>query len=258
MTAPATPASPPRWTARHTGWALSGGLGTAAWIVLIAWDRSPWAQLLAHHGAEDLAPDVAASVFVGAWALMIAAMMLPTTAPLVSAFGRVVRGRADRRRLLAALLAGYGSVWMVAGLVAYAGDLALHVADDQWGIVGDRGWLLVALAVGAAGAYQYASSKERCLTACRTPAGVIISSWRGHAPAAEAYRIGTSHGFTCVGCCWALMLIMFAIGAGNLGWLLALTAIMTVEKTASWGAAITRPLGVGLLALAAVIVAVQL
>lgn len=258
MTGTVTASRSPRWTAEHAGWLLTGGLAAAAWSLLLAWERSPWARLLEHDSGETLTAAAAVGVFVAAWVLMLAAMMLPTTAPLVGLFGRVVAARPDRRRLLAGLLAGYGSVWLAAGLVAYAADEALHLVDDRWSILADRGWLLVASAVGAAGLYQLTALKQSCLTQCRTPAGVIVTSWRGQAPIAEAYSIGASHARTCVGCCWALMLIMFAVGAGNLGWFLALAAVMTVEKTARWGATITRPVGYALVMAAVAIAMVHL
>jgi predicted metal-binding membrane protein len=246
-------------TIRRTAWAVTGGLAASAWLALVVWDRSPWGRFLDHGTADEaLAGAAALGIFVAAWVLMLAAMMLPTTAPLVALFARVVAERLDRRRLTATVLAGYTSVWVVAGLVAYAGDEVLHAADERWGVVGDRGRVLVAGALALAGAYQLTSLKQRCLTACRSPYGVLLSRWRGRAPLAEAYTIGVAHGRTCVGCCWALMVIMFAIGAGSLGWMLLLAAVMTVEKTAPRGALLTRPLGALLLATAGVLVVAHL
>lgn len=127
----------------------------------------------------------------------------------------------------------------------------MHAVDLRWDILADRGQLLVAGALALAGAYQLTSLKGRCLTACRSTYGLVLARWQGRSPLSEAYAIGIEHGQTCVGCCWALMATMFALGAGSLGWMLVLAAVMTVEKTARRGAALTRPLGVALLISAA-------
>lgn len=251
----------PAGAAGRTGpgvpWLLAVCVG-ATWSALLAWGWSPWVRLLDHGGEADLVPPAALAVFLAAWALMLLAMMLPTTASLVVLFERVVSRRHDRRRLLGALLGGYLSVWMAVGVAAYVVDQGLHGVADGWPALADRGWVLVAAAVASAGIYQWSGYKERCLVRCRTPAAVIMTGWRGRVPLGEAYRIGRAHAVSCVGCCWALMLIMFAVGAGNLGWLLALTAVMTVEKTVSWGRALTRPVGGALLLAAAAMVASNL
>lgn len=234
------------------------GCTAAAWCVLLAWGWSPWARLLDHDGGADLVPPAAFALFLAAWALMLLAMMLPTTAMLVGFFDRLVEGRPDRGRLKGALLGGYLAVWMGVGIGAYMVDEALHGLANGWPWLADRGWALVAAAVALAGLYQWSGYKERCLVRCRTPAGAIMGAWRGRAPLAEAFRIGRTHAASCVGCCWALMLVMFAVGAGNLGWLLLLTVVMTAEKTTRWGRALTRPVGGALVVGALVMVAVNL
>lgn len=233
-------------TARRSSWALTAGTTALAWVMLASWGRSPWKGVLDHEGPVGLAPPVGVVVFVGVWTLMSVAMMFPTTAPLVTVFGRLVGGREDRRRLQGALLAGYLSVWAVVGVCAYAADRAVHQLLDGWWVLAGREGVLVGAAVVAAGVYQWTGLKARCLTRCRTPASLIVTIWRSKAPLREAYRVGRAHGVSCVGCCWALMLIMFAVGAGNLAWLLLLSVLMTVEKTAPWGTAATRPMGAAL------------
>lgn len=232
-------------------WVLTTTLSVGAWALLVAWEASPLGRFLDHHGGGTTLPGPAAlGVFVAAWAIMLTAMMLPTTAGLVAPFASMVAARPDRRRLLAALVAGYMAIWIAAGVVAYLGDEALQTLDDRWSIIGDRGWLLGVGALLVAGGYQFSALKVSCLTRCRTPYGLLLSRWRGRAPLAEAYRIGVEHGRTCIGCCWALMLVMFAVGANSLGWMLALAAVMTVEKTARVGRSLTRPLGAALVAVA--------
>jgi predicted metal-binding membrane protein len=90
--------------------------------------------------------------------------------------------------------------------------------------------------------------KYRCLERCRTPFAFVNARWHGRKPYREAFRIGFDHGVFCVGCCWALMLVMFATGVGSLLWMLALTAVMVAEKTSRAGARLVRPIGVTLVA----------
>jgi predicted metal-binding membrane protein len=87
--------------------------------------------------------------------------------------------------------------------------------------------------------------------------GFVIEHWRGPAPARQAFLLGAHHGVFCVGCCWALMLLMFALGTGSLGWMLLLAVLMAVEKNLPWGRRLSAPLGIALLAGALVVVAVH-
>jgi predicted metal-binding membrane protein len=237
--------------ARRTAWGLTGSLALGAWGAIVAWGASPWARFADHGGTATLPPPTALGVFVVAWVVMLAAMMLPTTTGLVAAFAVVVGRRHDRRRLLAALFTGYLGIWVAVGAAFFVADGALHGADRRWGLVEERGWLLLALALGVAGAYQFSAGKRRCLTRCRSPHGLLLTRWRGRAPVAEAGRIGIEHGWSCIGCCWALMLVAFAVGSGSLGWMLALTAAMTLEKTGRSGGSWSGPIGIVLLVTAA-------
>jgi predicted metal-binding membrane protein len=111
--------------------------------------------------------------------------------------------------------------------------------------------------IAVAGAFQFSALKYRCLDKCRTPLSFVIEHWRGRSQAWHAFVLGAHHGLFCVGCCWALMLLMFAVGAGSLGWMLLLAAVMAVEKNLPWGRRLSTPLGVALLAWAALLVATQ-
>ena len=116
-----------------------------------------------------------------------------------------------------------------------------------------HGWVVGAAVIGVAGAFQFSALKYRCLERCRTPFGFINSRWRGRRPLAESFRLGLDHGLFCVGCCWALMLVTFVVGMGNIGWMLVLAAAMAAEKNLSWGARLRTPLGLALLGWAAAI-----
>ncbi len=94
-----------------------------------------------------------------------------------------------------------------------------------------------------AGGYQFTSLKYRCLDKCRTPLGFIMRHWRGKNERSHAFALGVEHGAFCVGCRWALMFLMFAVGTGNVGWMLALGAVMAVDKNVRWGRRLSAPLG---------------
>ena len=94
-----------------------------------------------------------------------------------------------------------------------------------------------------AGLYQLTPLKYHCLDRCRSPISFLAEHWRGRSETAEAFRLGFRHGLFCLGCCWSLMLVMFAVGVGNLGWMLLIGAIMGAEKNLAWGRRLSLPLG---------------
>lgn len=240
--------------------ALVGVLAAAAWLSLAAWSLSPWQRWLDHGAWGDLAWLVALCravpagerwlpplAYGAAWLLMIAAMMLPTTLPLLSLFRRIVGGRPEAGLLVGLLAAGYTAAWLGFGLVAYALDVAVRQAAFASGWLAIHGWIIGSVVVAGAGAFQFSALKYRCLERCRTPFGFINAHWQGRRPRAEAFRLGVFHGLFCVGCCWALMLVTFVVGMGSLGWMLALAAVMAAEKNAPWGARVRTPLGIALI-----------
>lgn len=229
-----------------------GGLAAAAWLVLAGWQASAYGRYLDHDGlAGSGLGDVAlVAIFLGGWLLMLVAMMLPSTFSLVGLFVGVVARRPDRRSVLASLIGGYLVVWLGAGLVALAADSVLHGLSRHVGWIEGHPWAVAAAVVALAGAYQFSTVKERCLEKCRSPRLLIVAAWRGQRPVADAFTLGVRHGRYCVGCCWALMIVMFALGLGSLGWMLLLGAVMAIEKNAVWGARLTGPLGAALLIVA--------
>ncbi|MFL6672483.1 MAG: DUF2182 domain-containing protein [Massilia sp.] len=247
---------------------LLAALIALAWAGLWAWASSPYGRYLQHDDwtASGPAADLCRAIpggevvvpalfYAAAWILMTAAMMLPTTLPLFSVFDRLTATRADHGRLVALLGLGYMAVWGAFGLLAHALHMAVLSLFDSIPALAWRGWLVGAAVIAVAGAFQFTSLKYRCLDKCRTPLSFVIGHWRGHAHGWHAFALGAHHGLFCVGCCWALMLLMFAFGAGSLGWMLALAAVMATEKNFSWGKRLSAPLGIGLLAWAAVLVA---
>ena len=245
---------------------MLAALAVAAWLALWWWAQSPYGRWLEHDdwtasgpaaalcrfvpGGSWLLPAAAAST---AWVLMIAAMMLPTTLPLVDSFERMTRQRADGARLLALVVLGYVAVWALFGLAAHVLDAGLRAlaAESTW--VGQHAhWVGIAIVAGA-GAFQFSALKYRCLEKCRTPLSFVFEHWHGVSPQREALALGAHHGLFCVGCCWALMLLMFAVGTGSLGWMLVLAIVMAIEKNLPWGRRLSTPLGAALLGWAAVL-----
>ena len=247
------------------------GLVTLAWLTLWLWARSPYGRYLDHGDWTASGPAawlcrvvpagslvVPAALYALAWTLMILAMMLPTTLPLFQAFDRVVAGRVDRQRLLVLLGVGYLAAWSAFGLLAHGLHALLLAGVARVPLLGWYGWLIGAATLAGAGAFQFSALKYRCLDQCRSPLSFVISHWHGPGPQRQAFLLGLRHGLFCVGCCWALMLLMFVVGAGSLGWMLVLAAAMAIEKNVAWGRRLSAPLGVALLAGAAVLAATHL
>ena len=242
----------PRVNDRRIFLGLLAALVALTWVALWMWGQSPHGRFLAHeevgHAHEGQSDVALVALFVGAWTLMTVAMMLPTTLPLVALFHSVVRRRADQGRLVALLLTGYLTVWTLFGLVAHAADRGLHNAVGRAEWLAGNEWLIGAAIVAVAGLYQFTSLKYRCLDKCRSPLSFIMEHWRGGHEKRQAFRLGVHHGIFCVGCCWSLMLLMFAVGVGNIGWMLGLAAVMAIEKNMPIGRRTSMALGVLLLA----------
>jgi predicted metal-binding membrane protein len=183
-------------------------------------------------------------LFVAGWTLMIVAMMLPTSLPFVALFHSLVRRRPEQMRLVGMVVAGYVFVWTLFGFVVHVNDRLVHQTVDQTPWLAANAWVIGAGTVLLAGVYQFTPLKYKCLDKCRSPLAFIMERWHGEHGEREAFRLGVQHGMFCLGCCWSLMLLMFAVGVGNLAWMLALAVVMGVEKNVGWGRRLTAPLGV--------------
>ena len=237
------------------------GLIALAWVTLAIWERSPYGRYLKHDqlAAIGLAPGPGlvveqALLYIAGWTLMTAAMMLPTVLPLLEIFRRLTRQRLDRNRLVTLVILGYLAVWLAFGIVAHLFDLGLHGAFDRSAWLQHNRWLFGAAPLLVAGAFQFTKLKYRCLNKCRAPLSFVMQHWHRGGTSMPAFSLGMHHGAFCVGCCWALMLLMFAVGTGSIGWMLVLGAVMAIEKNMPWGRKISAPLGVILLAWGALIV----
>jgi predicted metal-binding membrane protein len=247
--------------------ALLGGLIALAWLTLFLWELSPYARYLDHGKWTELGLGgwlcravpagslvVPMVLYALAWVLMIAAMMLPTILPLLGMFGRVTEDRSDRGTLLLLLIAGYLLVWLAFGLAAHAVDYGLHGLAAWFPWFSFNGWLVGAGVLVIAGAFQFSRMKYACLDKCRAPFSFVNQHWRGTTPYRQSFRLGLHHGLFCVGCCWAIMLLMFVVGTASVSWMLALGAVMAIEKNVAWGRKLSAPLGVALFGWATFIV----
>jgi predicted metal-binding membrane protein len=232
--------------------AVRARLGLVALLLALA--AVAWWSTADRMAGMDAGPGTdlgALAWFLGVWVVMMAAMMLPALAPTVALYSSMTRGRGLDRPML--FTAAYVVVWGAAGLAAYGlfrlgktlfgGDLAWHA--------GGR-WLAAGVLVGAA-VYELTPLKDVCLSKCRSPVGFLIGCWRdGRAGAVE---MGSRHAAWCLGCCWALMAGLFALGVMSLTWMALIAALIVLEKTLPWHRAVTWGTAAVLLMLAAALLA---
>jgi len=168
--------------------------------------------------------------FLGVWIVMMAAMMFPSVAPTVALYARMTSKRSPLSPLLFA--AGYLVTWAAAGALAYAiGAGAARVAPGQ--LAWDHAGRAVAGGtVLAAAVYQLTPLKDVCLGKCRSPLGLLLGSWRDGR--SGAFQMGAKNGAWCVGCCWALMASLFALGIMSVAWMAFVAGLIAVEKTSPW------------------------
>ncbi len=212
-------------------------LGSSAWMMTSTWDVPHLLLLWAM------------------WAVMMIAMMLPSAAPLILLYAGGLRTRAEpgAGRQLYAMATGYVLVWAIFSVGATVLQRLLSSTLLLTPMMEPATPAAAAAVLAIAGIYQLTPMKLACLRVCRSPLSYLMQHWRSGA--AGAFRLGVDHGVYCLGCCWALMLLLFAGGVMNLVVIVALTVWVLVEKFAPFGERTARASGVGLLALAVWMVA---
>jgi predicted metal-binding membrane protein len=207
-------------------------LGASAWMMTTHWDLAHLLLLWAM------------------WTVMMAAMMLPSAAPLVLFYAGALHARGERHasRSIYALAGGYLVIWGAFSLVATALQRILASALVLTPMMEPNTPVLTSLLLATAGVYQLTPLKRACLRVCRTPLSYVLQHWR--AGTLGALRLGVEHGIYCLGCCWALMLLLFAGGVMNLLVIVALTLWVLAEKFLQFGEMTARASGIVLLALA--------
>ena len=207
--------------------------GASAWMMTTTWD---WPHVL---------------LLWLMWTVMMTAMMLPTATPLILLYAAAARshGASDHpARRVYALAGGYLLVWSIFSALATALQRVLASALVLTPMMEPATPRAGAVVLAIAGVYQLTPLKRACLRVCRSPLGFMMQRWRSGV--GGAFRLGIAHGLQCLGCCWALMMILFAGGVMNLSVILALTAWVVVEKVAPFGERTSIVSGIGLLALA--------
>ena len=224
------------------GWIAIALLAAAAWVFTV-----PRAETM---GNEPGTMGLTVLSFLGLWVLMMAAMMLPSVAPVAVLWTRLISGASagfGRVTRMSMFLGGYLLVWAAFGAVAFA---ALTGADRLLTASPTAAkWLGVAIFI-TAGSYQLTPWKDWCLRRCRSPVGALMYyvGFRGRSRDA---RVGLHHGATCAGCCWGLMILLVAVGVMNVAAMAALAVVIFVEKLWRYGKPFGRAVGVLLVAIGA-------
>ena len=266
-----TATSPGRRSEAVVLWAVLLGIAALCWAWLLTWPgmatgggsmgggsmgghvSDQMGSQMGEQAVARMAGGPAALVpFLGIWAAMVAAMMLPSVAPVARLYLRVVSARSAgpaRGARVTALLVGYLLAWAVCGVLAFA---LARWFDALGSGPGASRTVLASAVLVVAGAYQFSPLKARCLSHCRSPLGVLmhVGSFTGRL---RDVRVGAWHGGYCLGCCWSLMLVLVAVGVMNMAWMAALGLVILLEKTWRRGRELSLGVGVALLGLAAVV-----
>jgi predicted metal-binding membrane protein len=219
------------WLARASLDMYGAMTGPSAWMMRATWDASYTALIFAM------------------WTAMMVGMMLPSAAPAILIFARVARsGPEPEHPVLRAYLfaAGYLVSWAAFSAAATAAQRALATRALMTPMMAAASPYFAAALLVVAGAYQWSAVKRSCLTRCRTPAAFLVERWRPGS--VGALRLGAEHGVYCVGCCWALMLLLFAGGVMSLPWIAGLSLFVLFEKVGPGGAWSDRAAGAALAA----------
>jgi predicted metal-binding membrane protein len=223
--------------------ALLFGLAALAWMwtagEMSGMDNGPWTDF----GGFGW--------FVGVWVVMMAAMMFPSVAPTVALYSKMTKSRSPMSPF--AFVAGYLLTWAAAGVAAYGvGTVATPIGGDQlsWS---NAGRPIAGATLLVAAVYELTPLKDVCLGKCRSPLGTLLGSWRDGLTG--ALRMGAKNGAWCVGCCWALMASLFALGVMSVPWMAVVAGLIAVEKTLPWRRTVTYGTAAVLLTLGILVLA---
>jgi len=197
-------------------------LAAAGWVwtahEMRGMDNGPWTDLGAF------------SWFLGVWVVMMAAMMFPSVAPTVALYSRLMRERTPVAPY--AFVSGYLLTWAAAGVGAYALGVSISRVFGDSIMWDNHGRAVAGVTLLVAAAYELTPLKTICLNKCRSPIGALLGSWKDGI--GGAMRMGTKNGAWCVGCCWALMASLFALGVMSVAWMAFVAGLIAVEKLLPW------------------------
>jgi predicted metal-binding membrane protein len=214
-------------------WVAGLGAVSAAWLAIIVLEATGGAAAVHHHAllAAGPPPFVATALFAASWMLMVVAMMVPASLPVVAHSASVP------------WLVAFGLVWLGVGLVGFAGDGLVHRAVDAWPWFAQRAWLIEVVILAGAGLYQLSPIKRRFLERCRASAHGSLDGW-------PSFAAGWRHGLDCIGSSGALMLLMFAEGFASVLPTILLTGLMVYEANGRSGVGVAKVAGAVLILLA--------
>jgi predicted metal-binding membrane protein len=257
---PTAPTAPGTGTTPRLPWAVPAAIALA-WAAALAVHATGLHHQLhpahaehaghAGHTGHALAGPALIGLYLGAWVVMVAAMMLPSAVPMLRVFHAAALGQPRPGRVLGAFILGYLAIWTAFGALALVLDEAVHALTAP-----APAWTLVAGALALAGVFQFTPLKDACLSACRHPGAWLLRHYR-RGPG-RAWALGWDHGRFCIGCCWALMLVMVVAGIADLRWMAALAGLMAYEKIGRHGERVAALAGVVLVALAIAVAVDQL
>lgn len=244
---------------------LSWRINLAVVIVLVALSAFAWQSTIEQANAMSrmvmglgqigsrFQGTMSAAVLLAMWVTMMAAMMLPTVAPIVLAHLAVTRQRGGGILPTVAFVGGYLVVWSAIGVLPMLAYWGFAQLDDD---AGQALWLraLAGAILAVAGLYQFTAWKRICLEGCQSPLGFVVSHDFGGG-VAGALRTGAVHGLYCLGCCWAVMAVLVVVGLMNLMWMAAMVVLFFAEKHWKHGLVLAKAAGAALVALGAAVVA---
>ena len=236
------------------------GVIAFAWVVAIWTEASGVASGLHHHSLYHAVAGgglplwAAVLQLAGAWQVMTAAMMLPSSLPMVRLYAITARRAPYSALSVGLFLSAYFGVWTVFAVAALVGDMGLHGLVHSWRWLDENARLIPVATFALAAVWQLTPLKDACLRECRHP-GAFLQRYYRRGPKA-GMLLGLRHGLFCLGCCWALMMVMFAAGVAHLAWMGVIGLVMLAEKALPGGDRLAIPVGVILagLALAALMV----
>lgn len=251
----AAPVPPLRTLWRARGTLLTGAVllcvAIAAWAHVVQQAAVMGQMGMVSPGGTGMVSLADAAVFLTAWGVMMAAMMLPSAVPMIALYRTVSRNQSQAGRPVVTttlFAATYLLVWLLFGVPVYLASVAVGA------FAAGASWLPYALGavLVAAGVYQFTAIKRVCLNYCQTPLTFIMARWRtGYA---ATLRLGLAHAAYCVGCCWGLMVVLVTAGAMSLPWVLLIAAVVFVEKLLPRGQITARLVGVALILLGVAVV----